>query len=386
MNLRPKDKAWLTDRVNDFDDYLSNTESAKRKMGKLFNVSCSTLAALATMYDDTAVRWVTLAQPPGARCPIRFDFTLDDMAQDSGWNRGRMVDFWITGAEQTTQMRVDSVLHDLDTRQLSVRVTGFTWNHATLTRLVSEHGRTVNDHRVIDGYVRLGKLTKSANAANEAVSRMLHIVERVEQGTIGHRILDAVYRKPAPAAALPTTNASQPTSPHPFPDTFRVNQQTITLTTDQRASLELGLANHPIAEIQAVFGTGKTVLGAIIAGLLVQRKQGPLIVTATTNNAVAHFANTMLSIEEFRNVRLLRYLSEAAFLDESPSTPVDIHEILKSLPNDFGESLNEEQRELCSRFRRGRLIYEQYARNPDRATHMSESEIDEYILAEQDVS
>ncbi|KAK5975184.1 hypothetical protein GCK32_015656, partial [Trichostrongylus colubriformis] len=319
------------------------------------------------MYDDTAVRWITLAQPPGARCPIRFDFTLDDMAQDSG-------------AEQTT-----IVLHDLDTRQLSVRVTGFTWNHAALTRLVSEHGRTVNDHRVIDGYVRLGKLAKSANAANEAVSRMLHIVERVEQGTIGRRILDAVYRKPAPAAVLPTTNASQPTSPRPFPDTFRVNPQTMTLTTDQRASLELGLANHPIAEIQAAVGTGKTVLGAIIAGLLVQRKQGPLIVTATTNNAVAHFANTMLSIEEFRNVRLLRYLSEAAFLDESPSTPVNIHEILKSLPNDFGESLNEEQRELRSRYRRGRLIYEQYARNPDRAMQMLGSEIDEYILAEQDV-
>ncbi|KAK6009515.1 hypothetical protein OSTOST_25548, partial [Ostertagia ostertagi] len=40
--------------------------ASNRHMGPLFNVSCATLAALATIRDDTTVRWVTLTLPQGS--------------------------------------------------------------------------------------------------------------------------------------------------------------------------------------------------------------------------------------------------------------------------------------------------------------------------------
>ncbi|XGW04827.1 hypothetical protein V3C99_015755 [Haemonchus contortus] len=237
MKLTQEDKTWLTDRVNEFTSYRTNTHSSKRRMGQLFNVACSTLAALATMHDDTTVRWVTLNRPPGNMCPVRFDFVLNDMAHEAGWARGRMVDFWVAGADHTTQMRVDNALFDTDSKRLSVRIMGFTWNHASITALLSTHGRRQDDHHVIDGYVRLGKLAKAANAANEAVSRFLHIVERIPSGTTGHRILDTVYRKSTSDPPTPSTRAHHQATPSNLPDTFRTNQQTITLTTDQQAAL-----------------------------------------------------------------------------------------------------------------------------------------------------
>uniref|UniRef100_A0A7I4YG28 AAA_12 domain-containing protein n=1 Tax=Haemonchus contortus TaxID=6289 RepID=A0A7I4YG28_HAECO len=215
---------------------------------------------------------------------------------------------------------------------------------------------------------------------------MLHIVTQVEPNTIGHQILDLVYRNSPASLPNPPQKTDKPTSSVSLPDSFRLKQQRISLTPDQRSSLELGMANHPIAEIQAAFGTGKTILGAIIAGLLAQQKRGPIIVTATTNNAVAHFTNTMLALEEFQHIRLLRYISESAFLDETPPTPVDIHEILKSLSEDFAEKLQSQERDYCTRFRKGRLLYERYARDPERTMNMTEKEIEEYILAEKDVS
>ncbi|XGW33920.1 hypothetical protein V3C99_017993 [Haemonchus contortus] len=135
-------------------------------------------------------------------CPIRLDFTLQDMAHEAGWGTGRLLDFWVTGADQTVKMHVDSVVFNADS--------------------------------------------------------------------------------------------------------------------------------------------------AIIAGLLAQQKRGPIIVTAITNNAVAHFTNTMLALEQFRHIRLLRYISETAFLDETPATLVDIHGILKSLSEDFAEKLRSQERDYCT--------------------------------------
>uniref|UniRef100_A0A7I4YH07 Uncharacterized protein n=1 Tax=Haemonchus contortus TaxID=6289 RepID=A0A7I4YH07_HAECO len=94
MNLRPTDKEWLTDRANNFDSYTIDTARAKRKMGQLFNVSCSTLAAIATMFDDRSVHWVSFTKPQGMMRPIRLDFTLQDMAHEAGWGKGRLLDFW----------------------------------------------------------------------------------------------------------------------------------------------------------------------------------------------------------------------------------------------------------------------------------------------------
>uniref|UniRef100_A0A7I4XTX1 AAA_11 domain-containing protein n=1 Tax=Haemonchus contortus TaxID=6289 RepID=A0A7I4XTX1_HAECO len=233
------------------------------------------------------------------------------MAHEAGWARGRMVDFWIAGADHTTQMRVDNALFDTDSKRLSVRIMGFAWNHA-ITALLSTHGWRQDDHHVIGGLVRLGKLARAANATNKAVSRFLHIVERIPSGTTGHRILDTVYRKSTFDCPSPSTGAYHQAAPSNFPNTVRTNHQTITLTTDQQAAFALAMAGHPISGINAAFGTGKTLLAAIIAAYYVKRGMGPIIVTTTTNNGAAQFTNTLLTLKGFPDLYILRYLSETS--------------------------------------------------------------------------
>ncbi|KAK6031233.1 hypothetical protein OSTOST_02623 [Ostertagia ostertagi] len=57
------------------------------------------------------------------------------------------------------------------------------------------------------------------------------------------------------------------------------------------------MAAHPISSISAAFGTGKTLLAAIIAAHYVKRGMGPII--ATTTNGAAQFTNTMLTLQDF---------------------------------------------------------------------------------------
>ncbi|KIH62659.1 hypothetical protein ANCDUO_07058 [Ancylostoma duodenale] len=58
------------------------------------------------------------------------------------------------------------------------------------------------------------------------------------------------------------------------------------------------------------------------------------IVTASTNAAVAQFTNSILVIEEFRDIETIRYVSEAPLLDDAPTTPVDMHKVLLSFGDD----------------------------------------------------
>ncbi|KAK6046647.1 hypothetical protein COOONC_15848 [Cooperia oncophora] len=274
-----------------------------------------------------------------------IDFVLEDMPHEAGWTRGRLLDFWVAGADYTMTMRVESVVSSVDSKQLSPR-----W------RLIA------------DGYVRLAKLTKSANPANEAVSRMLHIVSRVEPGTTGHRILDMVYHN---TIACTPASAQDPGSADPssaLPDTFRLKQRSISLTHDQRLALRLGMTDHPIAEIQAAFGTGKTFLGAVIAGLPRSTQKG-------THHSHSHHQHRCCSLR-------LHYASSRG-VPLGPSlnlrfatSPLPLPSTSMKYSKNFADSLKPQERDSCSRFRKGRLLYEQYARDPDRTMNMTESEID----------
>uniref|UniRef100_A0A1I7XAC8 ResIII domain-containing protein n=1 Tax=Heterorhabditis bacteriophora TaxID=37862 RepID=A0A1I7XAC8_HETBA len=54
------------------------------------------------------------------------------------------------------------------------------------------------------------------------------------------------------------------------------------------------------------FGTGKTVVGTVIAGSNVLLKHKLVIMTAMTNAAVSQFTETLLAIDEFRGLTVLR--------------------------------------------------------------------------------
>ncbi|KHJ94973.1 zinc knuckle [Oesophagostomum dentatum] len=148
----------------------------------------------------------------------------------------------------------------------------------------------------------------------EIISRM-DVFEKIKPGTVTDNIINIVYggqavEQDSEEEGIPTEQELSVT----------VRGRRITLTQDQRDAVALGNANHPIVALQAAFGTGKTVVGAIIAARHAMLSGKSVLVTASTNAAVAQFAETLLSIEEFSTVRVLRYVSDAAVAEERKPT------------------------------------------------------------------
>ncbi|XGW34135.1 hypothetical protein V3C99_018158 [Haemonchus contortus] len=75
---------------------------------------------------------------------------------------------------------------------------------------------------------------------------------------------------------------------------FRVNQRTLTLTPDQRDAIRVGASRIPLVAIKAAFGTGKTLVGALIAALSAKTPKTTVILTTSTNAAVAQLTETLL--------------------------------------------------------------------------------------------
>ncbi|KAK5978665.1 hypothetical protein GCK32_018390 [Trichostrongylus colubriformis] len=77
------------------------------------------------------------------------------------------------------------------------------------------------------------------------------------------------------------------------------------LRPDQARAVRMGMEEYPIMAIQAAYGTGKTVVGAVIAARLAQ--PGRLVIaTATTNVAIAQFTDTLLGLDEYDHLPVLR--------------------------------------------------------------------------------
>lgn len=73
---------------------------------------------------------------------------------------------------------------------------------------------------------------------------------------------------------------------------YIIRGREIALTRDQREVLALVCSERPIVAIQAVCGTGKSLLGAIIAAPLALLRHQRVVVTASTS-AVAQFTNPL---------------------------------------------------------------------------------------------
>uniref|UniRef100_A0A7I4Z5N5 ResIII domain-containing protein n=1 Tax=Haemonchus contortus TaxID=6289 RepID=A0A7I4Z5N5_HAECO len=113
----------------------------------------------------------------------------------------------------------------------------------------------------------------------------------------------------------------------------------------------MGDRHLPILAIQTVFGTGKTLIAALIAirTHLATADQQQVIATTTTNTAPAQF----LSIDAANTVNTLRYVSDSALAEGAPQTPADLHVILKRLPDDYGDRLAPSALATCLKYRRG---------------------------------
>ncbi|VDO91204.1 unnamed protein product [Heligmosomoides polygyrus] len=152
--------------------------------------------------------------------------------------------------------------------------------------------------------------------------------------------------------------------------TISINRRLVTLTEDQRQALAIGTTSFPIVGIQAAFGTGKTVVGACIAAR--QARGGArIILTASTNAAVAQITETILSLDAFVDLDVCRYVAESVVFDDSiAATPADMHEVLKRLPDLY----------------RDKLENKSWTNNRECQEFLTKQEREDLVLAERDVS
>ncbi|WKX95130.1 hypothetical protein Q1695_011969 [Nippostrongylus brasiliensis] len=193
--------------------------------------------------------------------------------------------------------------------------------------------------------------------------------------------------------ATPLTFAAAPDGTYEYPPLFEVDDspiviggRNVTLTPDQRQALALGNANFPIVGIQAASGTGKTVVGACIA--LQQARAGAhVIVTTTTNAAVAQITETILSHIRPHYPEICRFVAETIAFDVTlVRTSVDMQEHLKALLDRLKDDMTEGEWQTCDKYRRARVRLERHTRERDPTTQISLKEREELVLAEKDVS
>lgn len=73
------------------------------------------------------------------------------------------------------------------------------------------------------------------------------------------------------------------------------------------------------------------MVGAIIAALLAAQPGALIVVTATTNAAVAQFTETLLSLRDFPQLSVIRFVSDAAISENRSPTSVDLNTVLMDM-------------------------------------------------------
>ncbi|XGW30777.1 hypothetical protein V3C99_009609, partial [Haemonchus contortus] len=117
--------------------------------------------------------------------------------------------------------------------------------------------------------------------------------------SLANTILDTVYASRRRVSFSPPARLTGR-----LPTSIRVGRRNLHLRKEQALAVQLGTGDYPILAIQAAFGTGKTLVGAVIAARLASAGQ-QVIVTATTNVAVAQFTDTLLQLEDYNHLHIL---------------------------------------------------------------------------------
>ncbi|KAK6760823.1 hypothetical protein RB195_022041 [Necator americanus] len=376
-----EDEQWLADRAGSFENYRRFPDLAKRQMAQIFKVARSALSAISTMHDDRQTHWVTATIPSFQIFPLRVHFVLTDMATEVRWAGSRPVAMWVVGANTLTRATVRRANLDSQSKNLRVVVDISGWHNRSVERLAHEHGRPFDEGVFLDVAARLTKASAAANPVDEHISRMC-LIDNFARGSVALAIMDRVYGS-APLGCLnrgeekPTALITQ--------DMIVTIHGRVTLSTEQRETTALGADSIPITVIQAAFGTGKTVVGAIIAARWATG-DAPVLATASTNAAVAQFAQTMLSLSAYRDLNVLRFVADSAAQENLTPTPVDLNKILMSLGETYAEVLSDAERSVCDSFAAWRRVLEEYINDPELALHMTEEDKEEYAVAERHVS
>ncbi|VDO92368.1 unnamed protein product [Heligmosomoides polygyrus] len=314
--------------------------------------------------------------------PIRLRFELEGITSKTRWNLQRPTDVWILDSEVVGRLTISRTSFDFARRITDVELHSTINSHRPLRRAIQEFGQTGPDDRTqVDICVRLATLPTGADPVFALLAEhqiFAGLDEDVHTPWRTNQILDAVYDPEAHLAS------SLPALPPPPP------VLSVRVHGDLRhpcAGHTSGLRNrqNPVLAIQAAFGTGKTVVGALIAATLAEADEEHVVVdAATTNAAVAQFTETLLSLSDFQHLPILRFVADSALREGTPVTPVDLHTILRRLARDYQAQLRDYEAKALTKDARGRELIETSIFHPERTLTLSEAERDKYVIAERE--
>ncbi|VDO36055.1 unnamed protein product [Haemonchus placei] len=178
----------------------------------------------------------------------------------------------------------------------------------------------------------------------------------------------------------------EPTAPSrpPSVTTIRYRSSTLRFRDDQARAVQRGCEHRPILAIQVAYGTGKTVVGAVIAARVAT--PGILVIaTASTNVAVAQFADTRLQLTDYQHLPVVRFVADTALRERAPVTTVDLHNIFQGLLTNFPNAFGPRDEERLRAYAHRRLI-ERLLFNSADTVNLTDEEREEFRIAEDENS
>ncbi|WKX94470.1 hypothetical protein Q1695_011609 [Nippostrongylus brasiliensis] len=283
--LSPAEEDWIRDRGGVFRNYANDPREARRRMGKLFSASCAALSCTKLLNDDKTTRLVDASVPSLSSFPIRLVFELPNASADMGWNAHRPVDLWVVDSNTVLRMVIAQASYRFETRTLHVTLHTTISCHEHMRNLIDRFGRLQQRAVRVSACVRLGRLPIRTDPlfellAEEEVFGTFHPSRDCRANAILNRLYD--HRQAGADPDVPV-----PAQAPPAPMSVRLDNVPIDLRADQIHAVQMGDIDTPILAIQAAFGTGKTVVGALIAARLATAYPEAIIVAmATTNGAI----------------------------------------------------------------------------------------------------
>ncbi|KIH48404.1 hypothetical protein ANCDUO_21528, partial [Ancylostoma duodenale] len=259
--LSLEDRGWFSDRLEKFNNYKLSPENARKKMSKVFNMACSSLEACRSLDDDRRIHRVTARVPDIFASPLRLKVVLQNMFRECGWSPGKPVLVWVKGARIISRFLVEKIFSRPEQRELEVTLVARHQSQDRLVRAFAYGG--IGWKRFVNVWLMLGKLPTSADPLYETVVRMT-LFDNLYPGSLGNTILDGVYCKRSftPVVERPHVTGEQLRSL-----VLTVGRKKITLTGEQQKAVLQGCAGYPVVGIPANFGSGKTLVAAVMAAL-----------------------------------------------------------------------------------------------------------------------
>ncbi|XGW05120.1 hypothetical protein V3C99_015918, partial [Haemonchus contortus] len=327
--------------------------------------------------DDKRTHSVTAFVPSMRAFPIRLEIRLEAMASDGGWARARPVDLWVINSSTMCRARITDVRYNFDDMSLDAELHADPRSHPVLLAAISRFGLINTERNTAE--VRICTRLTRAETGTDPVFELL-----ASENLFPHRdtplpsltrtILDSLY------AGRPR-DMRNIRPPLPSNIVISLDSQRIQLRDDQARAVTMGMERHPVLAIQAAFGTGKTVVGALLAARLAA--PGRLVIaTATTNVAVAQFTDTLLKLDDFRHLSILRFVADTSLQEGAPVTPVDLHTVLHGLEARYSDSLTPQEHRRLRRYTRARRLIETMLFHPEQTVNLSEEDREKYRIAE----